>query len=97
MPEKKLEQQHPQYFKDRRTVNDLAKAEEPTNLNLCELARLKIRYQGFPGARDIQKDLEDVMQKWGFPEEESLFTKTRQIHADGLAYQRNSNEQDDWI
>ncbi|MGL6283761.1 MAG: DUF3288 family protein [Microcoleaceae cyanobacterium] len=37
------------------------------------------------------------MQKWGFPEEESLFTKTRQIHADGLAYQRNSNEQDDWI
>ncbi|MGL6284813.1 MAG: DUF3288 family protein, partial [Microcoleaceae cyanobacterium] len=75
MPEKKLEQQHPQYFKDRRTVNDLAKA-EPTNLNLCELARLKIRYQGFPGARDIQKDLEDVMQKWGFPEEESLFTKT---------------------
>lgn len=96
MPEKKLEQQHPQYFKDRRIVNDLTKA-EPTNLNLCELARLKIRYQGFPGARDIQKDMEDIMQKWGFPEEESLFTKTRQIHADGLVYQRNSNDQDDWI
>jgi hypothetical protein len=96
MPEKKLEQQHPQYFKDRRIVNELAKA-EPTNLNLCELARLKMRYQGFPGARDIQKDMEDIMQKWGFPEEESLFTKTRQIHADGLVYQRNSNDQDDWI
>jgi hypothetical protein len=56
-----------------------------------------MRYQGFPGARDIQKDMEDIMQKWGFPEEESLFTKTRQIHADGLVYQRNSNDQDDWI
>lgn len=96
MLEKKLEQQHPQYFQDRSIVDNLARA-EATNENLCELARLKIRYQGFPGARDIQKDLENIMQKWGFSDEESLFAKTRQIYADTMLNQREFNDQDDWI
>ncbi|OCR02519.1 hypothetical protein BCD67_01130 [Oscillatoriales cyanobacterium USR001] len=90
------EQQHPQYKSDRDTITKLLTG-EPTDHNLAELARLKIRYRGFPGARDIQKDLDNVMQKWGYSDEETLYEKTRQIHAEGLVYKRQKNEQDDWI
>ncbi|MGB6167424.1 MAG: DUF3288 family protein, partial [Geitlerinemataceae cyanobacterium] len=57
------EQQHPQAQKDRAIVNTLI-AEEPTDYNLSELARLRIRYRGFPGARDIQNDLDIALQNW---------------------------------
>jgi Protein of unknown function (DUF3288) len=90
------EQQHPQYKSDLATLTNLLK-EEATDYNLSELARLKIRYRGFPGARDIQRDLEKVMQQWGYPDEEALYAKTRQIHAEGLVYKRQKTEQEDWI
>ncbi len=51
------DQQHPLHNRDRPTI-DILLAQEPTDYNLAELARLKIRYQGFPGARDIQQDLD---------------------------------------
>ncbi|MEL6326941.1 MAG: DUF3288 family protein, partial [Cyanobacteria bacterium J06626_23] len=47
---------HPQYKNDREAVNKLVGA-EATDFNLAELARLRIRYDGFPGAQDIRKDL----------------------------------------
>ncbi|MEM7771850.1 MAG: DUF3288 family protein [Cyanobacteria bacterium P01_E01_bin.6] len=72
------EQQHPQYMADRHIVNTLL-AEDPTDYNLAELARLMMRYQGFPGARDIQADLTKVMNRWKFTED-TLFEKTREIH-----------------
>lgn len=90
------EQQHPLYKNDRTILNNLLVG-EPTDYNLAELARLKIRYHGFPGARDIQADLDKVLQTWGF-DETSLFAKTRQIHAGTPIYRGRANraETEDW-
>jgi hypothetical protein len=89
------DQQHPLYNRDRPSINILL-AQEPTNYNLAELARLRIRYQGFPGARDIQQDLDKILQQWGFTEAE-LFEKTRQLHDVGGIYQsRGKREEEDW-
>ncbi len=89
------DQQHPQYNKDRSIVENLF-AGEPTDLNLAELARLRVRYQGFPGARDIQESLEQVMQRWGLTESQ-LFEKTRAIHDLGGIYKsRGKKEEQDW-
>ena len=89
------EQKHPQHSTDRAIVSNLL-LDDATDYNLAELARLKIRYQGFPGARDIQTDLEKVMQRWGYTEE-TLFEKTRQIHAQGQVYRNRKNDQEDWL
>ena len=82
------EQKHPQYNTDRKIVLSLLE-QEATDYNLVELARLKIRYRGFPGAKDIQSDLERILQTWGYTDE-TLFEKTRQIHATGQIYRDNS-------
>ncbi|CAD5940507.1 hypothetical protein PCC9214_01890 [Planktothrix tepida] len=89
------EQKHPQYNTDRKIVSSFLE-QEATDYNLAELARLKIRYRGFPGARDIQDDLEKILQIWGYTDE-SLFEKTRQIHATGQIYRGKKSDQEDWI
>jgi hypothetical protein len=95
MAEAPKDQQHPQETGDRQIVNQLLNA-DPTDYNLAELARLRIRYQGFPGAKSIQSDLDKIMQRWGLTEAE-LFTKTRQIHAQAPIYKGRSNKRaDDW-
>ncbi len=89
------EQQHPLYGSDRQIVNTIL-AGEPTDLNLAELARLKIRYRGFPGARDIQKDLDKTLANWQLTEEQ-LFDKTRKLHNSMRLYTvRARREQEDW-
>jgi hypothetical protein len=89
------EQQHPQEKIDRELINRLLR-ENSTDFNLCELARLRIRYRNFPGARQIQRDLDLLLTQWQLNEEQ-LFEKTRQIHAKGKVYQRRGNEeQQDW-
>ncbi len=88
------EQQHPQAKTDRQIVDSLLNG-EPNEYNLAELARLRIRYRGFPGARDIQADLEKVLKQWELTEE-SLFEKTRQIHAIGKVYKGQGSQRDDW-
>ena len=75
MSEESKEQQHPQYSRDRPLLESLLVG-EASDYNLAELARLKIRYHNFPGARDIQQGLDEVLQKWGITETE-LFEKTR--------------------
>lgn len=91
-----LDQTHPQAKRDRAIVDRLIKG-EPNEINLVELARLRIRYHNFPGARDIQKDLDLVLQQWQL-EENQLFAKTRQIHSQGNIYRRQVEGQDkqDW-
>ncbi|MFM7193129.1 MAG: DUF3288 family protein, partial [Microcystaceae cyanobacterium] len=70
---------------------------KPEPFNLAELARLRIRYHHFPGARAIQRDLDYILQQWQLTEEE-LFAKTRAIYASGQAYQiRNAEESEDWV
>ncbi len=88
------DQQHPQWQKDRQSLDALLNG-TPTDFNLAELARLRIRYQGFPGARDIQADLETVMTQWSLTEAE-LFAKTREIHATQQIYRGLGNQRDDW-
>ncbi|PSF38076.1 DUF3288 domain-containing protein [Aphanothece hegewaldii CCALA 016] len=94
-PKQTQDQNHPQEKKDREIVNRLLQ-EEPTDYNLAELARLRIRYQNFPGARETQKDLDLLLNKWQLTET-TLFEKTRQIHLKGQVYRKNSNDaQEDW-
>ncbi|HEY9845292.1 MAG TPA: DUF3288 family protein [Candidatus Caenarcaniphilales bacterium] len=88
------DQQHPLWGSDRQIVNRLLQ-EEPSDYNLAELARLWLRYTGFPGARDLQSDLEKALQRWELSEA-SLYEKTRQIHADGQVYKGRGNKRDDW-
>lgn len=88
------EQQHPQWSSDRQVVNQLLSA-EPTDFNLAELARLLIRYKGFPGGRDIQADLEKTCKRWQLTEV-TLFEKTREIHERGGLYSVRSNKREDW-
>lgn len=95
MPENK-DQQHPQEKRDRSIVESLLQG-EPNNYNQVELARLRIRYSGFPGARDIQRDLDVILQRWQITEEE-LFEITRQLHEVGQVYRGGDGlqGQEDW-
>ncbi|MUG93995.1 DUF3288 family protein [Scytonema sp. UIC 10036] len=89
------DQQHPLYNRDRPIIDTLLN-QDATDYNLAELARLRIRYQGFPGARDIQRDLNKIIQQWDLTEEQ-LFEKTRQIHSQGGIYKsRGKREEEDW-
>lgn len=94
-PKQAQDQKHPLEKQDREIVNRLLQ-EEPTDYNLAEFARLRIRYQNFPGARDIQRDLDLLLNQWQLTEN-TLFEKTRQIHAQGQVYKKRSDEaQQDW-
>jgi hypothetical protein len=88
------DQQHPQALRDRQTCEQLLK-EGMNDYNLAELARLRVRYTGFPGARDIQARLEQILADWKLSEAE-LFAKTRQIHEQAQVYRVSSNKREDW-
>lgn len=90
------EQRHPLELRDRAIV-DLLLQGEPNDYNLVELARLRIRYLNFPGAKAIQNDLDKILNQWQLTEDE-LFAKTRQIHAVGKVYKTSSDgeDQQDW-
>lgn len=88
------DQQHPQWSLDRQTVNTLLEG-QPSDYNLAELARLRIRYCGFPGARDIQTDLDKLMQRWQLTEE-ALFARTREIHQMAQVYRGRTSQREDW-
>ncbi len=88
------DQQHPQWSNDRQIVNTLLDS-QPTDYNLAELARLRIRYQNFPGARDIQADLDKVLSQWQLTEA-TLFEKTRQIHQTAQVYRGRGSQREDW-
>ncbi|MBE9125072.1 MULTISPECIES: DUF3288 family protein [unclassified Coleofasciculus] len=93
---KTKDQQHPQEKRDREIVACLLQ-ETDSDRNKAELARLRVRYTGFPGAREIQRHLDAVLQRWQLTEEQ-LFEMTRKIHATGQAYKRGSSAdgKDDW-
>ncbi|MEB3272873.1 MAG: DUF3288 family protein [Prochlorothrix sp.] len=87
-------QQHPQWAIDRLTANQIL-AGDMSDMALVELARLKIRYQGFPGAQDIQDSLAEAMQRWGLTEDD-LFARTRAIHAQQKIYRSTGEDLEDW-
>ena len=89
------DQQHPQERRDREIVERLLR-EDANDYNRAELARLRIRYCGFPGAREIQNNLDTILQRWQLTEEQ-LFEFTRQLHAIAQVYKRGGTQgQDDW-
>lgn len=90
----KKELTHPQYKNDREVVNGLLNG-EPTDFNLLELARLRIRYDGFPGAKDIQQDLDKALANWSLTDDE-LMAKTRQIHQNEMLYKATRTKKEDW-
>lgn len=89
------DQQHPREKKDQAVVNALLQ-EEANPHNLAELARLRIRYHKFPGARQLQNDLDLLLQQWELTEEQ-LFEQTRQLHETRQVYQRiKGKDAQDW-
>lgn len=94
MAQEQKDQQHPLWSSDRQIVNSLLEG-QPTEYNLAELARLRIRYNGFPGARDIQADLDKVLKQWNLTEE-ALFERTRSIHAETQPYKGRGVKREDW-
>ena len=76
-------------------MNDLLSQSNPSNRDYADLARLIIRYRDFLGARDIQADLIKILSNWQL-DEETLFAKTRAIHAIGKVYMAQDEGQDDW-
>lgn len=94
----KQPQKHPQENIDRVVVEQLLTSDPQEPITLAELARLRIRYRGFPGASTIQKNLDLLLAKWQLTEEE-LFAKTRELHNNEQIYQvkaRRYQEQEDW-
>jgi len=92
----KIDRRHPQAHTDRLTVRQILTGDR-TPENLAELARLRIRYRGFPGAYDIQDDLDRALERWELSEED-LFVQTREIHAGKPIYKARTNKKDeeDW-
>ncbi|WP_017327368.1 DUF3288 family protein [Synechococcus sp. PCC 7336] len=89
------DQRHPQYKADRDLLTSILKDGTPSDFNLAEVARLRIRYDGFPGARDIQVDLDGILQTWNLSETD-LFAKTRAIHQEQTVYRERFSKRDDW-
>ena len=81
------DQKHPKEKGDRLIVNELLVA-DPTDYNLAELARLRIRYGNFPGARQLTQDLDLILEQWQLTEAE-LFEKTRHLHEKGKVYKKS--------
>ncbi|MDM7958171.1 MAG: DUF3288 family protein [Synechococcus sp. WH 8007] len=75
-------QVHPLYATDRDLVDRLLATEAPADANLVELGRLLMRYEGFPGALDLQEDLHKTLRLWGLSLEQ-LHQRTRAIWAAG--------------
>jgi Protein of unknown function (DUF3288) len=94
----RLPQRHPQEKIDRAIVDRLLESDPQEPMALSELARLRIRYNGFPGATDIQANLDRLLIEWHLTEEQ-LFTKTRELHQNAQIYQvkaKKYQEQEDW-
>jgi hypothetical protein len=76
-------QAHPLHAIDRETVDRLLAVAEPQQADLVDLARLLMRYQGFPGAADLQDDLARLLALWGLSRP-ALESRTRAIWAAGF-------------
>lgn len=87
-------QTHPQNLKDSGTLASIPFS-DPNDLHKCELARLLIRYEGFPGAERTKQGLASRLEGWGITKEQ-LFEQTRKIHAEAVVYRHIRSRRDDW-
>lgn len=79
------------YASDRELVDSLLAAQEPTDAQLVDLGRLLMRYAGFPGALDLQSDLDKTLRLWGLSRD-ALHQRCRAIWAAG--YRPGAQAQD---
>ncbi len=84
-------QNHPLYASDREHVDRLLTKSSPAEGDLADLARLLIRYEGFPGALDLQEDMIKTLKLWGLSRDE-LNQKTRLIWEKGYRPGAQSDE-----
>ncbi|AAP99787.1 MULTISPECIES: DUF3288 family protein [Prochlorococcus] len=76
------DQNHPLYSTDRENVNRLLSKNSPEDEDLIDIARLFMRYENFPGAKDLQMDMLKILKLWGITKEE-LHSSTREIWRKG--------------
>ena len=76
-------QSHPLHAIDRDHVDRLLARETPRDGDLADLARLLIRYDGFPGAEDLQRDLDRLLTLWSLTRDE-LNSRVRSLWAGGF-------------
>ena len=76
------EQNHPLYITDRDLINRLLGKTIPEDEDFIDLARLLIRYEGFPGANDLQIDMAKLLDLWGITRKQ-LNSKTNEIWSNG--------------
>ena len=76
------QQAHPLHALDRDVVDRLLAVSTPADEHLVDAARLLMRYQGFPGATDLQDDLAKLLRLWGL-DRDQLHARTRAIWAAG--------------
>ena len=69
-PEASAEQAHPLEASDRDLVDGLLAATTPSDEQLVDAARLLIRYDGFPGADDLQQDMQRLLTLWSLSRDE---------------------------
>ena len=86
------EQQHPLYASDRDLVDSLLATQQPVDAQLVDLGRLLMRYAGFPGALDLQDDLQKTLRLWGLSRDE-LNQRCRAIWAGGYRPGADAQEQ----
>ncbi len=84
-------QNHPLYSIDRNLVNRLMSVNAPNEEDIVELARLFMRYEGFPGAKDLQMDMLKVLKIWGITKE-VLNQNSRKIWQEGYKSSTASDE-----
>mgnify|MGYP001331494659 CR=1 FL=1 len=77
------DQNHPLYSIDRDHIDRLLAKEVPDDGDIVDLARLLLRYEGFPGASDLQHDMERTLESWRMTKE-ILNVRARKIWADGF-------------
>ena len=77
------DQNHPLYSIDRDHLDRLLAKEFPGDGDIVDLARLLLRYEGFPGASDLREDMNKTLRLWGFSRE-ILNAKARKIWEDGF-------------
>ena len=75
-------QSHPLHGTDRDLIDRLLACEAPGDGELTELARLLIRYDGFPGAEDLQQDMQRLLTLWSLSREE-LNHQVRALWSEG--------------
>ncbi len=85
------DQNHPLYMNDRDRLNMLISKSVPDGSDLVDLARLFIRYEDFPGCKDIMVDLEKLLRLWNLNRDE-LNKRTRQLWEEGFNPSAISNE-----